>query len=94
MFGLRDYGDDLDSFSKIRGYVSEQGLAGQQKAGDLISLMKDLLDTEEMILDVQVFVDFRYFLTSTDQGNIFVWKYVNTKKVETQKRLIHSFAGH
>ena len=56
--------------------------------------MKDLLDTEEMILDVQVFVDFRYFLTSTDQGNIFVWKYVNTKKVETQKRLIHSFAGH
>lgn len=30
---------------------------------------------DEKILDVLVFTEYRYFLTATSEGNIFVWKY-------------------
>ena len=52
------------------------------------------MDKEEMIMDVIVFTEFRYFLTATDEGNIYVWKYVQSGKVETSKRLIHTYTGH
>ena len=41
-----------------------------------------------------VLPDYRYFLTSTSDGNIFVWKLVETGKTETIRRLIHIFEGH
>ena len=62
--------------------------------GALISVMKDLIDTDEQILDVLVFAEYRYFLTATDEGNIYVWKYVQDGKVHATKRLIHAFQGH
>ena len=34
------------------------------------------------------------FLISTDEGNIYVYKYVQSGKVENQKRLIHTYSGH
>ena len=52
------------------------------------------MDHGEQILDVLVFIDYRYFLVSTDDGNIYVFKYVQSGKVETNKRLIHTFSGH
>ena len=60
----------------------------------LISQYKDLTDIDEKILDVLVFTDNRYFLTSTSEGNIFVWKYVMKGRMETARRLIHTFEGH
>jgi len=45
-------------------------------------LFKDIMDFGEQILDVLVFIDYRYFLISTDVGNIYVFKYVQTGKVE------------
>lgn len=45
-------------------------------------------------MDVLVFTDYRYFITSTSLGNIYIWKYVTTGKVETQRRLIHNLTGH
>ena len=50
--------------------------------GDLIALFKDIMDFGEQILDVLVFIDYRYFLISTEEGNIYVYKYVQTGKVE------------
>lgn len=41
-----------------------------------------------------MFTEYRYFITSTSLGNILVWKYVTTGKVETQRRLIHNLEGH
>lgn len=41
-----------------------------------------------------VFIDYRYFLVSTDDGNIYVFKYVQSGKVEANKRLIHTYSGH
>ena len=52
------------------------------------------MDHGEQILDVLVFIDYRYFLVSTDEGTILVFKYVQSGKVESQKRLIHTFSGH
>jgi hypothetical protein len=48
-----------------------------------MSQHKDLTDPEEKILDLLVFTEFRYFLTSTNEGNIYVWKYVTKGRVET-----------
>ena len=59
--------------------------------GELISMMKDLIDSDEQIMDVLVFTEYRYFLTATDEGNIYVWKYIQNGKVENTKRLIHAF---
>ena len=38
--------------------------------------MQDLIDSEEQIWDVLVFTEYRYFLTATDAGNVYVWKYI------------------
>jgi len=38
--------------------------------------MSNLTDTDEKILDVKLFIDYRYFLTSTTVGNILVWKFL------------------
>ena len=54
-------------------------------------MMKDLIDSDEQIMDVLVFTEYRYFLTATDEGNIYVWKYIQNGKVENTKRLIHAF---
>ena len=59
--------------------------------GELINKMQDLIDSEEQIWDVLVFTEYRYFLTATDAGNVYVWKYIQDKKVENSKRLIHAF---
>jgi len=59
-----------------------------------VSQFKDLTDQEEKILDVLVFTDYRYFLTSTSEGNIYVWKYVTSGKTETTRKLIHNLTGH
>ena len=66
----------------------------QNRTGDLIAKFNDIMDFGEQILDVLVFIDYRYFLISTDDGNIYVYKYVQSGKVETQKRLIHTYSGH
>ena len=52
------------------------------------------MDFGEQILDVLVFIEYRYFLVSTDEGNIYVYKYVQSGKVEQQKKLIHTYSGH
>jgi WD40 repeat protein len=72
-------------------YVSINQLSS---SGRLISQHKDLTDPDEKILDVLVFTDYRYFLTATSEGNIYVWKYVTKGKTETARRLIHTFEGH
>jgi WD40 repeat protein len=56
--------------------------------------MSNLTDTDEKILDVKLFLDFRYFLTSTTVGNILVWKFLQHGKKDTNKKLIHNFDGH
>ena len=53
--------------------------------------MEDLIDTDEQIMDVLVFTEYRYFLTATDEGNIYVWKFVQDGKPQSTKRLIHAF---
>jgi WD40 repeat protein len=60
----------------------------------VVSQYKDLTDEDEKILDVVVLCDYRYFLTATSEGNIFVWKYVIDEKLQTTRRLIHTFDGH
>lgn len=70
---------------------------GQQKTSvgpSPINTMDEKNSTPEKILDVIVFTDFRYFVTSTTLGNIYVFKYVTDGQVETQRRLIHTFDGH
>ena len=52
------------------------------------------MDYGEQILDVLVFIDYRYFLVSTDEGNIYVYKFVESGKSIPQKRLIHTYSGH
>lgn len=41
----------------------------------LIKQFKDLCGEEEKILDVIVFSEYRYFVTGTTTGNIYVFKY-------------------
>ena len=66
----------------------------QNRTGELIALFRDIMDSGEQILDVLVFIDYRYFLVSTGEGNIYVFKYVDAGKIEDKKRLIHTFSGH
>lgn len=94
MFALKDYGDEFDSYNLIRSFIKQQKVMKQNKTGLLIALFKDIMDHGEQILDVLVFIDYRYFLVSTDDGSIYVFKYVQSGKVETNKRLIHTFSGH
>lgn len=94
LFALKDYGDEFESFNIVRNFIKNQRVERQNMTGDLIALFKDIMDFGEQILDVLVFIDYRYFLISTDEGNIYVYKYVQTGKVEQQKRLIHTYSGH
>ena len=94
LFALKDYGDEFESFNIVRNFIKNQKVERQNMTGDLIALFKDIMDFGEQILDVLVFIDYRYFLISTDEGNIYVYKYVQTGKVEQQKRLIHTYSGH
>lgn len=68
-------------FNELRGNGKEK------VAGNLIFQIKDLTDLDEKILDVLVFTEYRYFLTATSEGNIFVWKY--SQREDAQKVLIH-----
>lgn len=72
-------------------YVSVNSLLPR---GQLVSQYKELTEPEEKILDVLVFTELRYFLTATGEGNIYVWKYMTKGRVETHRRLIHTFTGH
>jgi WD40 repeat protein len=94
MFAVKDYGEEIEAFNYLRSSIQDHTLEKQSRTGDLICLFKDLMDKDEMIMDVIVFTEFRYFLTATDEGNIYVWKYVQSGKVETSKRLIHTYTGH
>jgi hypothetical protein len=44
----------------------------------LVKQFKELCDKEEKILDVLVFSEYRYFVTATTAGKIYVFKYVTT----------------
>ena len=94
LFALKDYGEEFESYQILRSFMKRQKVMRQNKTGDLIALFKDIMDFGEQILDVLVFTDYRYFLISTDEGNIYVYKYVQSGKVENQKRLIHTYSGH
>lgn len=84
----------MESFNTIRNFIKLQKVQRQNKTGDLIAQFRDIMDFGEQILDVLVFIDYRYFLISTDEGNIYVFKYVQTGKIESSKRLIHTYSGH
>ena len=94
MFALKDYGDEFDSYAILKNFIKSQMIEKQNRTGDLIALFRDIMDFGEQILDVLVFIDYRYFLISTDEGNIYVYKYVQTGKVQNDKRLIHTYSGH
>ena len=91
MFALKDYADEYDSYTIIKQFIKNQKVAMQNRTGDLISIYKDIMDYGEQILDVLVFIDYRYFLISTDDGHIYVFKYAPGGK---EKRLIHTYSGH
>ena len=56
--------------------------------GKLIYKYKNLTKYEDPITDVLLNTTYKYFITSTQQGNLFVWKY------QKQKELVHQFDGH
>ena len=76
LFAIKNYVEEIETFNFLRSSIQDGSMEKQSRTGDLICLFKDLMDKDEMILDVIVFTEFRYFLTATDEGNIFVWKYV------------------
>ena len=68
-----------------------------RKSGTLVSEMTNLTTSDEIIMDVKLFIDFRYFLTSTNFGNIYTWKFKADGKSQNSSRLIHNFrvqSGH
>jgi WD40 repeat protein len=56
--------------------------------GKLLFKYKSLTSYEDYITDLILSDEFRYFITSTYFGHIFVWK------LGTHRKLIHSFSGH
>ena len=62
--------------------------------GKLLVQFEALTTKDEKVLDVLVFLKLRYFLTSTSEGNIHIFKYLQTGKIETTQRLVHTFRGH
>lgn len=76
LFALKDYGDEFESYQIVRAFIKEQKIQRQNRTGELIAKFNDIMDFGEQILDVLVFIDYRYFLISTDDGNIYVYKYV------------------
>jgi len=94
LFAIRDYGDEFETYQTIKKFMKQQRVMKQNQTGDLIALYNDVMDYGEQIIDVLVLIEFRYFLVSTDEGNIYVFKYVQSGRLEPQKRLIHTFSGH
>ena len=94
LFALASYGDEFESYQLIKAFIKQQKIMKQNQTGDLIAKFNDIMDYGEQILDVLVFIDYRYFLVSTDEGNIYVYKYVQSGKIEQQKKLIHTYSGH
>jgi hypothetical protein len=60
-----------------------------QEDGKLVTQYEDLTDPDVKILDVLVYPEYRYFLTSTSEGNIYVWKLHRAGRLETNRRLVH-----
>jgi len=59
-----------------------------RKPGTLIYKYKSLTTYEDYITDIIMSLEFKYFITGTYFGHIFVWKAAQRRK------LIHSFSGH
>ena len=90
---------NMVSFNHLRGRKSvAEGIVSAlvYQPGDLIVQIRDITETDEKITDVLVFSDYRYFVTSTNEGNICVWKYekASNSQGEGTKKLIHIFQGH
>lgn len=77
--------------------------------GDCIGKYHSLTSKEDFITDLIISEEFKYFITSTVFGQIYVWKLnvkstfsttdpPNTvkqeKNMKTKRKLIHSFTGH
>ncbi len=56
--------------------------------GHLLFKYKSLSTYEDYITDLIISEEFKYFLTSTYFGHIFVWK------LDKHRKMIHSFSGH
>lgn len=63
--------------------------------GKLLVQYENLTAANEHITDVLVFPKIRYFLVSSSEGLIHVFKFIPTGKTESNcHKLIHSFKGH
>ncbi|CAI2378793.1 unnamed protein product [Moneuplotes crassus] len=77
--------------------------------GEIVGKYHSLTSKENYITDLIISEEFKYFITSTVFGQIYVWKlnvrstYINFddvddavkfKNLKTKKKLIHSFSGH
>jgi WD40 repeat protein len=56
--------------------------------GELFFKYKSLSTYEDYITDLIISEEFKYFITSTFFGHIFVWK------LDKHRKMIHSFSGH
>jgi len=59
-----------------------------RKPGTIIYKYKSLTTYEDYITDILMSLEFKYFITATYFGHIFVWK------ASYHRKLIHSFSGH
>lgn len=57
-------------------------------SGKILFKYKSLTTYEDYITDLILSDEFRYFITSTYFGHIFVWK------LTMHRKLIHTFSGH
>lgn len=73
----------LISWSQLKLTIHD--LEGKLK---LLYKFKNLTTYEDFITDFLVSKKYKYFLTSTNTGNIFVWK------IKNHKDLIHHFKNH
>lgn len=63
--------------------------------GKLLVQYENLTAANEHITDVLVFQKLRYFLVSSTEGMVHVFKYIPTGKTEINNhKLIHTFKGH
>jgi WD40 repeat protein len=56
--------------------------------GKIVLTYQDLTSYEDYITDLILSEPFKYFITSTFFGNIYVWK------LQKERKLIHTFKGH
>jgi len=75
---------------EIEGYNSDTNVEEKitQKQGLLVCKYKSMTTYEDYITDILMCPEFKYFITSTFFGHIFVWK------ASAKRKLIHSFSGH